>query len=157
MSVCIVTIVVLPVAVNVGVSVMSGAVLAAVTAAASSMGLNATGENENRNEAENSVDFCLDNAAEVTGDINFGQALTFSGEGVKVVFYVDENGHTAVRVSGRKSKAELKVLGEALAKKTVQLYAYNRLVTEMKAKNMNVVDEEVEADGSIRLQVRIFQ
>ncbi|MDR3038618.1 MAG: DUF1257 domain-containing protein, partial [Candidatus Adiutrix sp.] len=107
--------------------------------------------------AENSVDLCLNHAEEVSGGLNFGQALTFSGPGVKVIFSRDAGGRAAVRVSGRKSQAELEALGEALAQKVVQQYAYHRLVTEMKARNMNVVEEEVEADGTVRLQVRVFQ
>ena len=153
MSVCIVTLVALPV----GVNLLSGAVTAAAAVAAASLGLSLERSSDSRAEAENSVDLCLNNAAEVTGNINFGQALTFSGPGLKAVFYLDENGQAAVRVSGRKSRAELEALGEALAKKVVQQYAYHRLVTEMKALNMNVVEEEIETDGTIRLQVRVFQ
>jgi hypothetical protein len=145
-------------ALPVGVNILSGAMCAAATAAAAALGLSLAKENNGQTQGtENSVDICLKNAAEVAGNISSGQTLTFSAPGLKVIFYQDENGQAAVRVAGRKSKAELEALGEAMAKKVVQQYAYHRLVTEMKAQNMNVVEEEVEADGSIRLQVRVFQ
>jgi hypothetical protein len=48
-------------------------------------------------------------------------------------------------------------MGEALAQKLVQQYAYHRLVSEMKVRNMNVIEEELEEDGTVRMRVRVIQ
>lgn len=156
MSVCIVTVVLVPV----GVNLLSGAMLAALAATAALMDL--TPENEkNRaaqtDAAEKTVDLCVNNPSEVAGDLAPGQSVSFSKPGLKVVFFQDIDGQIGVRVTGRESEAELKRMGEALAQKLVQQYAYHRLVTEMKARNMNVVEEEVEQDGTVRLRVRVIQ
>lgn len=153
MSVCIVTLVAIPATAN----LIGGAIAAAATVAAASLGMKQEQKSQTKAKAGNSVDIFLNNASEVTGNVVHGQSLIFHGQDVTAEFYLDEQGKTAVRVYGNKSKAELEAIGEALAKKMVQQYAYHRLVTEMKARNMNVVEEDVEADGTIRLQVRVFQ
>lgn len=156
MSVCLITVVALPM----GANLLSGAVFAAVTAAAATLNLVMTDESvkdKAKIEQGNTVDLHLENTEEVVGNLSVGQSLTFVGEGVKVVFYQDAEGRTSVRVSGNKSKAELREIGETLAQKLIQQYAYHRLVTEMKARNMNIVEEEVEHDGTVRMRVRVFQ
>jgi len=154
MSVCLVTVVAVPV----GINLMTGALFAAATAAAAALNLVMDDQPVNDQiEQGNTVDLCLENTGEVGGDLRAGQSLSFSGQGVKVIFYQDAEGRTAVRVSGQKSKQELKEIGEKLAQKLIQQYAYHRLVTEMKARNMNVVEEEVEQDGTVHLKVRVFQ
>ena len=55
------------------------------------------------------------------------------------------------------SKNELKEIGQTFANKIVQQYVYHQLVTEMKNRNFNVVGEEVEQDGTVKLQVRTYQ
>lgn len=156
MSVCIVTVVLVPA----GINLLSGAMMAAMAATAASLDLSLEDEQANRQKAgagENSVDLCINNAQEVSGGLTPGKSVTFSREDLKVVFFQDAEGQTGVRVSGRKSEAELRQLGETLAQKLVQQYAYHRLVTEMKARNMNVVEEEVEEDGTVRMRVRVIQ
>lgn len=106
---------------------------------------------------EQCVDIGVNNSGEVSGGLNMGESIVFSGDGVKVVFCRDEQGKTVVRAHGKGSKAELQALGEKVAQAIVQQYAYHRLISEMKARNMNVVDECVEEDGSVRMQVRVFQ
>ena len=154
MSVCIMTMVAVPV----GVNLMNGALFAAVTATAAALKLVLDDQPvKNQIERGNTVDLCLENAGEVGGDLRAGQSLSFSGQGIKVIFHQDAEGRTLVRVSGPKSKRELKSIGESIAQKLVQKYAYHRLVTGMKARNMNIVEEEVESDGTVRLKVRVFQ
>lgn len=134
--------------------VLSGLVGAAVFAAATGMGLRAD-ENAECDAGGNSVDLRLENAAEAVAGVSVGQTMRFAGDGVTVEFSIDENGRAAVRASGRKSGEELRELGETLAKRIVQQYAYHRIVTEMRERNMNIVEEEVEEDGTVRMLVRI--
>lgn len=153
MSVCIVSMVLVPV----GVNLVSGIMLAAATVAANAMNLKLEVSDQNKLENENSVDLCLNNASEVTDSLPVGKHLCFTGDGVKVIFFQNADGESMVRVSGQKSEAELKALGDDLSKKIVQQYAYHRMVTEMKARNMNVVEEEIEEDGTVRLRVRVMK
>ena len=48
-------------------------------------------------------------------------------------------------------------IGQQFSKAVVQQYAYHRLMTELKQRNFNVVGEQVEEDGTVRIQVRTYQ
>ena len=52
------------------------------------------------------------------------------------------------------SKAELKQIGEELMGRVTQQYAYHRIVTELRQRNMTIVDEEISADRTVKLRVR---
>ena len=141
----------------IGINLLAGAMPAIIALTAETLGLERDDFVPVAEESGNRVDLCVNSADEVTAGLSAGQSLSFSGQGVRAAFYLDSEGHTAVRVEGKAPEAELRALGETLAKKLVQQYAYHRLVTEMKARNMNVVEEMVEADGTVRLRVRVFQ
>ena len=51
----------------------------------------------------------------------------------------------------------MRAVAEEVARRLAQQYAYHRLVTEMKARGMSIVDEEVERDGTVRMQVRVYR
>jgi hypothetical protein len=140
-----------------GVNLLVGAMPAIIALAAEALGLERENSVPVAGREENRVDLGVNNAAEVTAGLSAGQSISFSGRGVRATFYPDSEGRAAVRVEGRAPEAELRALGEALSKKLIQQYAYHRLVTEMKTRGMNVVEEEVEADGTVRLRVRVFQ
>jgi Protein of unknown function (DUF1257) len=53
-----------------------------------------------------------------------------------------------------KSKAELRKLGQELVGRVTQQYAYHRIVTELKQRNMAIVDEQVTADQTVKIRVR---
>ena len=133
---------------------LSGLVAAAAVAAAGSIGLKVD-DTANAAASANSVDIRLNNASEAAAGMSAGQSLRFSGDGVAVEFFIDENGRASVRASGRGSEEELRALGETMAKRIVQQYAYHRVVTEMRERNMNIVEEEIEEDGTVRMRVRI--
>lgn len=68
----------------------------------------------------------------------------------------DERGACTVCAEGsRHSKAELRQLGEEVAGRLVQQFAYHRLMTELKARKFNIVEQKVEGDESIRVRVRL--
>ena len=52
------------------------------------------------------------------------------------------------------SKAELKKAGQELVDRVTQQYVYHRVVSELKERNMNIVDEEVAADRTVTIRVR---
>ena len=58
---------------------------------------------------------------------------------------LDGEGHT---------KEELKRVGQELVERVTQQYVYHRVVTELKERKMNIVDEEVAADRTVTIRVR---
>ena len=62
----------------------------------------------------------------------------------------------AVR-DGRAIEEELRAIGEELSKPVVQQYVYQKLMDEMRRAGFNVVEEETNADHSIRLKVRHWE
>lgn len=132
-------------------------VAAAAAAAASAMGF-AAAKSGGKVQAQAEVELCVQNAEAVTGEMAAGEALVFVREGVQASFARDAAGKLAVRVAGEgKSEAELRAIGQRMADGLVQQYAYHRLVTELKQRRFNVVDEDVDADGTVRLHVRVYQ
>jgi len=135
----------------------------AIGATAAVMGYQAV---KNANETEDgqrlktghAVQVEVPNADEVAGQLSLGASLSFAKDGVTVTFVRDTHGRMSVKVEGcGKTDEELRQIGVAMAHTLVQQYAYHRIVTEMKERGMNIVDEAVDADGAVRLQVRVFQ
>lgn len=106
---------------------------------------------------DNCVDLEIENAGEVTAGVSAGQTLTFYRDGITVTFFQDLEGEAKIRVSGDASEEKLRAIGQEVSNRLAQQYAYHRLVTEMKGRGMNIVEEEVEQDGTVRMQVRVYQ
>ena len=107
--------------------------------------------------AGNSVDIGLETVAEVAAGTSVGQTLTFARGGVTVTFYQNLDGEARIQATGEAGAEELRAVAEEVARRLAQQYAYHRLVTEMKARGMSIVDEEVERDGTVRMQVRVYR
>ena len=137
--------------------------MVAIGATAAVMGYQAVknaneAEDQNSLHADHSVLVEVPNADEVGGQLAVGASLSFAKDGVTVTFVRDTQGKISVKVEGHgKTDAELTRIGTEMAHGLVQQYAYHRIVTEMKERGMNVVGEEVDTDGTVRLQVRVFQ
>jgi hypothetical protein len=83
------------------------------------------------------------------------EELVVERDGVLAVFSRDARGALKVCMEGRNcSKGELKRIGEELIGRVTQQYVYHRVVTELKDRNMAIVNEEVTADSSVRIRVR---
>jgi hypothetical protein len=134
------------------------AITAAVTAAVGTMGFAAarscetqvgTISTRNREEIEVEESEILEQAA------GSGQEIVVEREGVRATFRRDARGALRVCMEGdRLSKAELRRLGEEMIGRVTQQYVYHRVITEMKNRNMAIVDEEVTADQTVRIRVR---
>lgn len=135
--------------------------LLAVAAGAAALGLGYAALNTTEADlvaAKQSIDVDVPHVDEIAGGLALGSELAFQKDDVVVTFHRDAKGHMGVRVHGEnKSDEELAEIGRQMAEGLVQQYAYHRIVSEMKERGMNVVEEEVEADGTVRLQVRVFQ
>lgn len=83
------------------------------------------------------------------------EEMVVERDGVRAVFSRDARGALRVCMEGDDcSKADLRRLGEELIGSVTQQYVYNRLVTELKERNMAIVDEEVEPDRTVKIRVR---
>lgn len=83
------------------------------------------------------------------------EQLVVEREGVRAVFGRDGRGALRVSMQGHGvSRAELRRIGEELIGRVTQQYVYNRIMTEMKQRNMTVVEEEVTEDRAVRIHLR---
>jgi len=84
-----------------------------------------------------------------------GESLVVERQGVRATFSRDARGALKICVDGEgHSKSELRKIGQELLERVTQQYVYHRVVTELKQRNMAIVNEEVEEDRTIRIQVR---
>jgi hypothetical protein len=132
---------------------------AAVTAAVGSMGFalarNArTQATRSQGTARTKAEIEVENS-EVLGEGHSDETLVVEREGIRATFSRDARGALKVCMEGEgHSKEELKRLGQELVERVTQQYVYHRVVTELKQRNMNIVDEEVAADRTVTLRVR---
>jgi hypothetical protein len=83
------------------------------------------------------------------------ESLVVERDGVRATFSRDERGALKVCMEGEGcTKAQLQQIGKDLVDRVTQQYVYHRIVTELKQRNMNIVDEEVQADRTVRIRVR---
>ena len=84
-----------------------------------------------------------------------GEEMVVERDGVRAVFSRDARGSLKLCLEGRDlSKSELKQLGEDLIGRVTQQYVYHRLVSELKERDMNIVEEHVTDDQTIKIRVR---
>ncbi len=132
-------------------------VAAAAAAAAGTLGFSAV-RKKPKAKADTEVDVPMENTEVGVEALGEQQELAFTKGDIQVTFHRNAEGKVGVRVCGSgRTEAELRAFGQQMADQLTQQYAYNRLVTELKARHFNVVNEDVEEDGTIRLQVRVFQ
>jgi hypothetical protein len=93
--------------------------------------------------------------SEVLASSDAGETIVVERDGIRATFSRDERGALKVCLDGEgHSKEELKRVGQELVDRVTQQYVYHRVVTELKARNMNIVDEEVAEDRSVKIRVR---
>ncbi len=84
------------------------------------------------------------------------EQIVVEREGMRAVFSRDARGALKLCMEGEgHSKAELRRVGEELIGRVTQQYVYHRIVTEMQEHHMSIVDEEVTADNTVKIRVRI--
>ena len=134
------------------------AISAAAAGAAAALGLalkneikdQAKDQQEERQSAEISLA-----ESEITQDLHSGQEMVFTKEDCEIRIRRDERGRCVVCASGTgQSKQELRQIAEEFSEKLLQCFVYNKVMTELKNKKFNVVNEEVMDDQSIRINVR---
>jgi hypothetical protein len=135
-------------------------ITAAVTAAISSMGFSVVRASAG-SHAEQSVlpttsrvDIEVEDSEILASAISKEQ-IVVERDGVRAVFSRDERGALKLCMEGESvSKSELKRIGKELVDRVTQQYVYHRVVTELKSRNMSIVDESVSADRTVKIRVR---
>lgn len=94
----------------------------------------------------------------VTEQLGRDQRISVTRAGVTVTFSRDARGKAEACVTGDgHSKEDLRALGEELSGRVVQQYVYQRLMSEIQARQFVVVEEETDSNRSIRLKVRHWE
>jgi hypothetical protein len=135
---------------------------AAVVAAATSLGYQIASEAANAakdaraiSSDSKNVRLEIENSEVVTNQLGRDQRIVVTKGGVTITFSRDARGKASLCVTGDgHNKEELKALGQELSQAVVQQYVYQKLMDEMRARGFNVIEEENNADRSIRLKVR---
>jgi len=135
------------------------AITAAVMGAVGTMGF-ALASDANRNEAR--VDSSVTRAEIDVEDSEIlsqaggsGEQLVVERDGIRAIFSRDARGALRVCMEGHGvAKSELKRIGEELIGRVTQQYVYHRVISELKERRMAVVDEQVDADRTVRIRVR---
>lgn len=138
------------------------AITAAVAGAAVAMGLAAKEtveemvEVENEVENEQHVEVELEQSQVLSQSMKTGQEIVLtSQEGIEIRVGRDARGQCIVCAKGHGfSKTQLKKVAEEFTEKLTQSFVYNRVVSELKDKNFQVIDEEIMEDESVRIHVR---
>lgn len=95
------------------------------------------------------------NSSIVGEHVAAGETMVVEKEDVRVVFSVGVDQKCRVMVEGEnRSKAELQAIGNQVAQKVVQMYSYHKVMTQVNQDEFEVVDEQVDEQGAIRIKVR---
>lgn len=151
-------IVVLPIAIPAAMALWP-IVATAAAAAAASLGFAAAQESKDGivEETETGATVPIENAEAFAGEVAPTQQLVFQDGDIRVTVGADAHGRIAVHAGGRgHTEAELEAVARRMATQLQQQYAYHRLVTELKERDFNIVDQEVDEDGTVRMHVRVY-
>ena len=132
-------------------------ITAAVTAAVGSMGfaLAKHAETEYETAAKIREEIDVEESEILAGTAGTDEEIVVEREAVRAIFRRDARGalHVCMEGSGH-SKAELRRIGQDLIDCVTQQYVYHRIVTELKQRNMTIVDEQVSEDRTVKIRVR---
>lgn len=139
-------------------------VSAAVVAASAALGYHMVQELESRppgGVAESAkptraaVSLVMEESQIMADSLARGEAFTVEREGLHATFSRDGRGRCIVHVSGEgRSSVELEAAGRELMDRVRQQFAYARVMEELETRGFDVVQEQVEAEGSIRIRVK---
>ncbi|MBL9119857.1 MAG: hypothetical protein JNL80_08085 [Phycisphaerae bacterium] len=134
------------------------AISAAVAGVAAAMGFTVIGPEtvEERVSSTRRVETDVPHSEIVEEVMERGQSIRIQRDDVIVTFGRDERGTCTVCVTGEKhSKSQLEAIGQEIAGRLVQQFAYHKLMTELNSRHYRIVEEQVGRDESIRVRVRL--
>lgn len=87
-----------------------------------------------------------------------GQTMVFQRDDVTLTVVRDERGKLTVKAhSDNRSEEELREVAGEFCNRVAQQYAYHTLMGELQQRGFNVVEQQVEEDGTVRVKVRTYQ
>ncbi len=132
----------------------------AIAAAAGSLGYSALKrehamcDSSTERDLESSVEIPIEDSQVIADSMARESEFSIAKDGVRATFSRLADGRCTVHVAGKDhTDAELESIGRDLVGRVTQQYAYNRVVSELKAQGFTVTNEEVAKDQSIRIQV----
>jgi hypothetical protein len=129
-------------------------IAAAVLGAAGAMGFTVAATTD-RADPGDSVETELANSQVLSDLLARGEEVTIVKDGVTIRVGVDTRGKCRVCASGvGHSKAALRQIGQQVAGRIVQQFAYHKLMTELKTRGFRIEHESVAGDNSIQVRVR---
>ncbi len=104
---------------------------------------------------EQSVEVELAENEVLAENLATGKEIVFTKGTVELRVHRDERGRCSVCAKGAgHTKAELKQMAEQFSQRLTQCFVYNRVMSELKSRDFQVVNEEVMEDQSVRIHVR---
>jgi hypothetical protein len=106
--------------------------------------------------SETVVETTIPNSEVIAEQTGPGQRIVVQRGDITITFGQNQRGACTVCVSGAKhSTRALRRIGEEVAGRVVQQFAYHKLVSELKRHHYAVVDEQMLQDQSVRVRVRL--
>lgn len=132
------------------------AISAAIAGAAVSMGFGIERDMAASAPRRRTVETEIPNSEVVSDELGRGERIVVRRGDVTIEFGQDERGACTVCVTGENhSDRELRRIGEEMAGRVVQQFAYHKLISELKNRNFTLMGEEVLADESVRVRIRL--
>ena len=149
---------------------LSAAAISAATAlgytiVGTTAGAIATAATENHMDASSAgttsireINLEIPNSTVVTDQLGRDQRITMTRDGITITFSRDARGKALLHVRGDGySKEQLQAMGKEFSQRVVQQYTYRKLLGELASRQFLVVEEEAQANQSIRIKVRHWE
>jgi hypothetical protein len=134
------------------------AITAAVSAAVTTMGFTVAQDavaQASQGSAMSREEIEIEDSEILEGTVGTDQKIVVERDGVRATFSRDARGGLRLCMEGHgMSKSQLRELGDQLLGRVTQQYAYHKIVSELKNRNMTIVDEEVTDEKSVKIRVR---
>jgi hypothetical protein len=137
------------------------AITAAVAGTAAVLGMNMAKEvhkivkQPEKVDKITSVELDMDKSEVLESGLTGNEEIVLRKADMSVRIHRDEYGRLRFHVDGKnRSKTELEEFGRQIVEKVTQTYMYNRVVTELKQRGIEVQHEEVTEDNTVHIYVR---
>lgn len=105
-------------------------------------------------QAEHWVEIPMEDSQVIAESMARGSEFSIRKDDVTATFTRTADGRCTVHVKGdNRTDAELSAIGRELVGRVTQQYAYNKVMSELKAQGFTVTSEEVTNDQAIRIHV----
>jgi hypothetical protein len=133
-------------------------ITAAISAAIGTLGFSIVQSGEHiqpnlRSRTRTEID--VEDSEILAGGAGLQEEMVVERDGLRAIFSRDERGALKLCLEGEGfSKSQLREIGEELIGRVTQQFVYHRVMSELKERHMNVVEEEMTEDRTIKIRVR---